>query len=126
MRVRVANSFGVEAVRRIDALFDIEREINGTTATQRRIMRGEEEAPLVAELEQWMRAERAKLSRYATGPENEKIPHYISAADGSLLTFAGIWERWRNPEDGQGVVTCCIITREASKWMEAAGSFQRF
>jgi len=54
-----------EAVKRIDALFDIERDINGLSAEQRLAARKERSTPLVAELEEWMRAERAKLSRHA-------------------------------------------------------------
>ena len=54
----------MEAVRRIDALFDIERQINGQDAGQRRAVRQELSAPLVAELEAWMRKERARLSRH--------------------------------------------------------------
>jgi transposase len=53
-----------EAVRRIDALFNIEREINGLSAAGRLAVRQERSAPLVAALEGWMRAERAKLSRH--------------------------------------------------------------
>ena len=55
----------LEAVKRIDALFGIEREINGLTAEERLRARGKESAALVAGLEDWMRAERAKLSRHA-------------------------------------------------------------
>ena len=40
----------LEAVRRIDALFDIEREINGKSATERLAVRQQLSAPLVAEL----------------------------------------------------------------------------
>ncbi|KAF0218579.1 MAG: hypothetical protein FD176_3570 [Rhodospirillaceae bacterium] len=53
----------LEAVQRIDALFEIERSINGHTAEQRRAIRQELSAPLVADLEGWMREQRAKLSR---------------------------------------------------------------
>ena len=53
----------LEAVRRIDALFQIERSINGETAEQRRAVRQQLSAPLVADLESWMREQRAKLSR---------------------------------------------------------------
>jgi len=53
----------LEAVRRIDALFDIERSINGQSAEQRRAVRQELSAPLVADLEQWLREQRPKLSR---------------------------------------------------------------
>ena len=55
----------LEAVKRIDVLFDIEREINGETAERRLAVRQEQSAPLVAELEDWMRTERARLSRHA-------------------------------------------------------------
>jgi transposase len=55
----------VEAVRRIDAIFAIEREINGATVEQRLAIRQERVKPLVGEFEGWMRAERARLSRHA-------------------------------------------------------------
>ncbi|GJE03658.1 IS66 family transposase [Methylobacterium isbiliense] len=54
-----------EAVTRIDALFDIEREINGLGVDQRRGVRQDRSVPLVAELEAWMREHRAQLSRHA-------------------------------------------------------------
>jgi len=56
----------LEAVKRIDTLFDIEREINGLPAEQRLAARKERNAPLVDALEGWMRAERARLSRHAS------------------------------------------------------------
>ncbi|MBG0799960.1 transposase, partial [Methylocystis sp. H4A] len=52
-------------VKRIDAIFDIEREINGRPTEERLAIRRERVAPLVAELEAWMRGERARLSRHA-------------------------------------------------------------
>ena len=55
----------LEAVKRIDALFDIERTINGETAERRFAVHQERSAPLVAELEAWTRTERATLSRHA-------------------------------------------------------------
>lgn len=55
----------VEAVRRIDAIFAIERDINGLSAAQRHAIRQIRVAPLVTALEQWMRSERTKLSRHA-------------------------------------------------------------
>ncbi len=54
-----------EAVRRIDAIFDAERTINGLPADQRLAVRQKHIAPLVGELETWMRAARAKMSRHA-------------------------------------------------------------
>jgi len=64
----------LEAVRRIDALFEIERSINGQSAEQRRTVRQELSAPLVADLEGWMREQRAKLSR---GNEVAKAMEYM-------------------------------------------------
>jgi len=55
----------VEAVRRIDELFAIERRINGLSAADRLAARQRESKPIVAALEAWMRAERARLSRHA-------------------------------------------------------------
>jgi hypothetical protein len=55
----------IEAVRRIDAIFDVERDINGLTAAQRLAVRQVRVAPLVMALERWMRGERNKLSRHA-------------------------------------------------------------
>jgi transposase len=64
----------LEAVRRIDAIFAVERDINGHSAGDRLAARQERIAPLVAELEQWMRAERARLSRHA---ETAKAMDYM-------------------------------------------------
>lgn len=64
-RLPVVAPLALEAVKRIDAIFDIEREINGLAAAERRAVRTERTAPLVADLEAWMRAERLRLSRHA-------------------------------------------------------------
>ncbi|MBT3306952.1 MAG: IS66 family transposase [Alphaproteobacteria bacterium] len=53
----------LEAVRRIDELFAIERAINGLEASERLAARQEQSAPLVAELEVWLTEERSRLSR---------------------------------------------------------------
>ncbi len=55
----------LEAVRRIDAIFDIERDVNGLPAERRLRARRERSRDLVTGLEMWMRAERTKLSRHA-------------------------------------------------------------
>ena len=52
----------LEAVRRIDHLFTIEREINGLPPDQRRAVRQERSKPLVEAYEKWLREERRKLS----------------------------------------------------------------
>ena len=53
------------AVQRIDALFDIERAINGLSADERRRVRQRESSPLLTELEAWLREQRSRLSRSA-------------------------------------------------------------
>ena len=64
-KLAVIAPLAFEAVKRIDAIFDIEREINGRSAGERLAVRGARVAPLVSTLEAWMRAERAKLSRHS-------------------------------------------------------------
>jgi transposase len=52
----------VEAVERIDALFAIERDINGMTSQERVRVRNERSRPLVEALVAWLRERRSKLS----------------------------------------------------------------
>ena len=52
-------------MRRTDTIFDAERTINGLPTDQRLAVRQKHLAPLVADLETWMRAARAKMSRHA-------------------------------------------------------------
>jgi hypothetical protein len=55
----------LQAVKRIDALFDIERTIKGASIGERLRIRQKQSAPLLAELEAWLREARAPLSRSA-------------------------------------------------------------
>ena len=59
----VISPVALEAVRRIDALFAIERGILGLSAAERLDARQRESAPLVADLEAWLRDQRSRLSR---------------------------------------------------------------
>jgi transposase len=59
----------LEAVRRIDVLFDIERTINGLSAEERLRVRQERSAPHLSTLEAWLRDERGRLSRSASVAE---------------------------------------------------------
>ena len=54
----------LEAVARIDRIFDIERAIAGRPAAERLAVRKELAAPLVKAFEQWLHGERATLSRH--------------------------------------------------------------
>jgi transposase len=53
----------LEVVRHIDALFAIERTINGQSAGERRAVRQTESLPLVDDLREYLRTQVAKLSR---------------------------------------------------------------
>jgi transposase len=65
----VISPLAVEAVRRIDAIFYVERAINGRSVQDRLALRQQHSAPLVADLETWMRENRSKLSRNSTVAE---------------------------------------------------------
>jgi hypothetical protein len=66
------------AVRRIDALFDIERAINGTTAAARLAARREHSASLVAELETWMQQEQQFQQRVLQSAAGTLNPDQIN------------------------------------------------
>ena len=73
-KVIALSPIAIEVVRRIDALFDIERPINGRSADERKIVRQELSKPLVEELRSYMTEQRAKLSR---GHDLAKAIDYI-------------------------------------------------
>jgi transposase len=70
----VLSPIAIEMVRRIDALFETERSINGKSAEERGTVRQEQSKPLVEELQAYMREQRAKLSR---GHDLAKAIDYI-------------------------------------------------
>jgi putative SOS response-associated peptidase YedK len=47
------------------------------------------------------------------GNFKHKQPFYISNQDGSLLSMAGLYENWANPQTGEVLTTFSIITRES-------------
>jgi len=60
---RLSRPIAVEAVRRIDALFAIDHESNGSSAEERRRVRQEQASSLVDDLHGWLQEQRGKLSR---------------------------------------------------------------
>ena len=52
-----------------------------------------------------------------SGPKTARQPHYISAADGGLLGFAGLYDSWRDRESGEEVQSCTIIVTGANVFM---------
>jgi len=54
-----------EAVERIDAIFAIERAINGATPQERVRIRHERSQPLIIELQTWLREQRTRISKHS-------------------------------------------------------------
>jgi putative SOS response-associated peptidase YedK len=42
-------------------------------------------------------------------------PYYITATDGEVLNFAGLYDRWKNPETGERIASCTIIVTDANE-----------
>jgi hypothetical protein len=80
----VISPVAMEIVRGIDALFEIERSINGQSADQRKAVRQAQSAPLVADLEAYMREHCAKLSR---GHDLAKAMNYMFKRWASFTRF---------------------------------------
>jgi transposase len=89
----------LEAVKRMDALFEIERGINGVAAAERLHIRKEQSAPLLAALEAWLREQRGRLSRSASVAEPidymlkrwDRFAHFIN--DGRICLTNNAAER---------------------------------
>jgi len=47
----------------------------------------------------------------------EKIPHYIYAANGEILTMAGIYDIWTNNITGENIKSFSILTTHANQMM---------
>lgn len=74
----------IATVERIDALFAIEREVNGLPPPDRVRVRHERSRPLVGELEAWLRQQRARVSKNS---ETGKAIDYSLKRSGALTRF---------------------------------------
>ena len=52
-----------------------------------------------------------------TDDEGGRQPHYFSDADGQILAFAGLWDRWTDPASGEEMLSCTVIVSGANDWM---------
>jgi transposase len=117
----------LEAVKRMDALFEIEQTINGRSAEERLRVRQEQSAPLLADLEGWLRDERSRLSRAATvaGPidymlrrwdrfarfvEDGRVCLTNNAAERALRGFALGRKSWLFAGSEHGAARAAAIT----------------
>jgi putative SOS response-associated peptidase YedK len=46
--------------------------------------------------------------------EGGKQPYYISAGDGAVLSIAGLWDEWRDPETKEPVLSATLIVTAAN------------
>ena len=60
---RPISPIALEAVKQFDALFEIERQINGLSAAERLAVRREKSKPLFDDMHEWLKRERATLTR---------------------------------------------------------------
>ena len=74
----------LEAVARIDVLFDIERGINGTSAEDRLAARQQHTRPLVEDLHDWLIVQRSQMSKH--NPVAKAI-NYMFDKDGRWEAF---------------------------------------
>jgi transposase len=117
----------LEAVKRIDALFDIERRINGQNAEERLLVRREQSAPLVAALQGWLREQRTRLSnsssvakpidymlkrwdRFARFLDDGRICLTNNAAERALRGFALGRKSWLFAGSERGADRAAVMT----------------
>jgi transposase len=74
----------LEAVARIDALFDIERSISGKSAEERLVARRQHARPLAEELRDWLMTQRSQMSKH--NPVAKAI-NYMFEKDGRWEAF---------------------------------------
>jgi putative SOS response-associated peptidase YedK len=43
-----------------------------------------------------------------------KQPYFISAADGAVLSIAGLWDQWKEPETGETIASATLIVTAAN------------
>ena len=83
-RKSLSSPIAIEVVRRIDALFEIERSVNGGSPEERLQVRQTLSRPLVEDLQVYMRQQLAKLSR---GHDLAKAFNYILKRWASFTLF---------------------------------------
>ena len=52
------------------------------------------------------------------GPKGSKQPYFIGLEGRALFAFAGLWERWTDPE-GETLESCTLLTTKATEHLSA-------
>jgi putative SOS response-associated peptidase YedK len=47
----------------------------------------------------------------------EKQPYYFTRKDGQVVTIAGLWDEWTNPETGKPLKSCTMVITEPNKFV---------
>ena len=100
----------LEAVQRIDALFTVERKVNGLPPAERLAVRRAQSAPLVAELETWMIETRDKLSR---GHDLAKAFNYMLRRWPSFTRFLDDGRICLSNNAAERTLRCVALGRKA-------------
>jgi len=50
--------------------------------------------------------------------DDGKQPYRFSREDGEPFGLAGLWESWTNPADGEEILSCSIVVREAGPFTQ--------
>jgi transposase len=100
----------LEAVQRLDALFDIERSINGKSPAERLAVRQELSAPLMAELHTWLTEQVAKLSR---GHDLTKACFYMLRRWDAFTRFLGDGRVCLTNNAAERALRCIPLGRKA-------------
>ena len=51
---------------------------------------------------------------WRTDPDGRRRPVRFTVGDGEPFAFAGVWSSWKNPESGEWLSSCSIITTAAN------------
>jgi putative SOS response-associated peptidase YedK len=45
-----------------------------------------------------------------------KQPHFFTRIDGQVISFAGLWDEWKDRTSGETVKSCTMIITELNPW----------
>jgi transposase len=105
---RTSEGAAIEAVARIDALFTIERDVNGVPPEERREIRQERSRPRVEALGAWLREQHARLSPH--GKVAKAIAYSLNAWD-ALCRFLDDGQLCMTNNAAERALRCIAVGR---------------